>query len=90
LKNNVIHVTGRGDQSGFELSKIPHSQDNRLIDGGGCQPYVTAALYLQKDYMVLISVRQSINPKALVLLEKSGEVKKEFNEFIGYRTRNLS
>jgi hypothetical protein len=36
-----------------EMSRIPHCLDSRLTDGS----YALAALYAQKDLLVLISVR---------------------------------
>jgi hypothetical protein len=41
----------------------------------GCQPYAPAALYLLRRFLVLISVRDWVDPRAIVELEGLGEFK---------------
>jgi hypothetical protein len=62
LKNKANPVAGREGLWGCDMSRIPHSRDNRLIDGGKIvsptqQPRSTP----QKHY---ISVRGWVNPRA--------------------------
>jgi hypothetical protein len=53
-----------------------------------CQPYVLAAFYLQKDLLVLISVRGWINTRAMVRLVGVGKLRKS-KDFIANWTRDL-
>jgi hypothetical protein len=49
-------VTGRGGPQGCETRRT-HYVENRLTDGGRCQPYAPAALYTAGRFLVLIRVR---------------------------------
>jgi hypothetical protein len=53
---------------------IPHCRDNRLTDGGEvsltCRPPSTA-----RRFLVLISVRDCVDPSATVRLEELGQLK---------------
>jgi hypothetical protein len=54
----------------------------------GCQPYVPAVLYLPGRFLVLISIRGSVKPGAIVRLNGLGELKK-FNDLNGIQIRDI-
>jgi hypothetical protein len=69
----------------------PHFLDSGLTDGGEVdRTSAPAALYLTGRFLVLISVRGRVDPRAIVRLEGSGELKKKINDLIGNRTRYFS
>jgi hypothetical protein len=59
------------------MSRLPHCLDNRLTDGSKViKPYVPAALYPPGRFLVLISVRHRVDPRAIMWLEGLGQLKK--------------
>jgi hypothetical protein len=59
------------------MSKFPHFSDNSLIDGGEIVSITRhpAALYTPGIFLVLISVRGCVDPRAIVQQEGVGKLK---------------
>jgi hypothetical protein len=62
----AIPVTGRGGPQGCETSRLPHSLDNRLTDGGEVvsPTRLPATLYPQEDswYSCLLEAESTPGP----------------------------
>jgi hypothetical protein len=87
-KGKAIPVTGCGSPQGCEWSRLPHFLDNQLTDGSVVVRLMLAALYPPGRFLLPISVRDRVDPRAIVQLERLGQLKKS-NDLIGTRTRNL-
>jgi hypothetical protein len=74
-KNIAIPVTGRGGSYGSETSKLPHFPDNRLTDGGEAVSLKRRPPFTLMKIPVFISVRDGVNPRAILLLERLVQLK---------------
>jgi hypothetical protein len=60
-----------------ETSRLPHFLDNRLTDGSKVVSITRAALYPPGRFLVLISVRGWVDPRATVRLEGLCQLKNQ-------------
>jgi hypothetical protein len=65
---------------------LPHFLDSRLTDDG---EVVSLTRRRPLPFLVLISVRGLVDPKAIVRLEGLGQLKKISSYLIGSRTRDV-
>jgi hypothetical protein len=77
-KGKAIPVTGHEVPQGCELSWLPHFLNNRLTDGGEVVSLTPrpAFLYPSGRFLVLVSVRGWVDPRATVRLEGLGKLKR--------------
>jgi hypothetical protein len=92
-KGKTISLTGPGGPYGCETSRLPHLLEYRFTHGGKFVSLTRrlAALYPPppKKILVLISVTDWVDPRAIVRLEGLGQLKKN-SDPIRNRTRDLS
>jgi hypothetical protein len=89
-KGKDIPVRVRGGPLDCKRLRLPHSLDKRLTDGGKVvsptrRPHFTPFLFLR--FLVLISVRGCVDPRAIVRPEGLGKLEKI--HLMGTRFRDL-
>ena len=73
----------------FQQVEAPRFQNNRHMKVVRCQPYAPASFTLQEIFLVLISVSDWVRTRAILLPEGLFQLKKNPNDTIGNRTRDL-
>jgi hypothetical protein len=77
IKSEAGPVTGCGAPQGCETSRFPHFLMNGFTDGGEVVSFTRRPPFTPRDrFLVLISVRGSVDLRAIVRLEGLGPTEK--------------
>jgi hypothetical protein len=74
VKGEAIPVTDRGGPYSCDTSRLSHFLDNRLTDGGDVS-LTRRPPFIPRKFLVLISVRGSVDLRPIVRLEELGQMK---------------
>jgi hypothetical protein len=88
-RSKVVLLTGRGGHRGSETPRIPHFLRQSAQTWWNCLPYAPAALCPSGRFLVLISVRSCVNPRAIARLGGLGKLKRKPIYLIESLTRYL-
>jgi hypothetical protein len=69
VKGKSIPVTGCGGPQGCEMSRFSHFLDSQLTDGCEVVDLMHQSPFTPGRFLVFISIRGQVDPKASVLLE---------------------
>jgi hypothetical protein len=86
-KGKAIPVIGCGGANGWDVMVPTFSRQVAHRWQLGCQPYTPATVYPPGRFLVLISLRGWVGPRAIVRLEGSGQLKNS-RDLNGNRTHN--
>jgi hypothetical protein len=75
LKGRAIFVTGHGGPKSYDTLRLPHFLDNRLTDGGEVVTLTRCRPLPPGRFLVLISDRGWVDPRAIVRLKGLGQLK---------------
>jgi hypothetical protein len=93
-KGKAIPVTGRGGPYDCETSGLPHFLDNRLTDGGEVVSLTRRPPLPTGKFLVLISVRGSVDLRVIVRLEELDQLRKPITswgiELVTFRKYNIN
>jgi hypothetical protein len=87
-KSKAIPVTGRGGTLGCETLRLPHFLGNRFTHGVEVVSLSAGCRLPPGRFLVLISIRGWVDPRATVWLDGLGKFNKS-NYLIGNRTHDL-
>jgi hypothetical protein len=89
VRCKLVPVTDREGPGVCDTSRLPHFLDNRLTDGGEVVSLTRRLPFTpQGIFLVLISVRGWVDPRAILRLEGLGPLKK-LNDIIGNQICDL-
>jgi hypothetical protein len=71
----AILTTGRRGPYACETSRLPYLLTNRFTDGGEVVSLASLQPFTPKIFMILISVRGCVDPRAIARLEGLGQLK---------------
>jgi hypothetical protein len=84
-EGKAIPVTGLGCPQGCETSRLPHFLDNRLTDGGEVVSLKHRPPFTPRKVPGTLSVRGSVDPRAIVRLEGLGKLENPMTSSGGER-----